>query len=505
MKSLANRHSLSRHKKICPARVFQGRKRPSDFEPKTLLKNPKMQALARQRILCMNCSKIMPSLDYKSHRQNCTPRIKNESSSGLIEKIHKQLEVAGGGSIHDDSQLSDMTNNSGELSSKEQTLDEHNDGDNDSQLSDEMTIKSNEPDNGDDDSSDEMSVKLYDSDNSNQPEDEEDEQIDDKIWNAISYWCIQNREDALDGFRYWFQFCRMLDHDPTIKKILESVSVLRDENNSLTFKEALDLALMKRKYLVYETLKVKKAEGIWKTLLEEPDRGLDVFQWLKKYILVCKSMKRDPIFNSVNEMIEELMNDLDSMDFEEALNYSIEKKANEIFGAVGSLPRRDDAAHVWERISNNFKHKMVDSDWEVRYFINMYILIEHDETFQTVLTKIDEYLESGENLDLALYNAIRENQSLIHDSFTEKDELWIAMKEDEFGDEKEEMNIFETYILYYLALKRDKLFQSIIDELYSLEEDGWNHKDALNYVMQVNKADIRNKIGKPWIPGLNLV
>ena len=124
-----------------------------------------------------------------------------------------------------------------------------------------------------------------------------------------------------------------------------------------------------------------------------------------------------------NEMVEELMQDIDPMDFEEALNYSIDKKADEIFGAVGSLPRRDDIAHVWERISNNFKSEMTDADWEVRYFINMYVLIEHDETFQTVLTKIDEYLESGESLDVALHNAIKENQSLIHDSFNEKDEL----------------------------------------------------------------------------------
>ena len=79
------------------------------------------------------------------------------------------------------------------------------------------------------------------------------------------------------------------------------------------------------------------------------------------------------------------------------------------------------------------------------------------------------------------------------------------MKEDEFIYEKDKLNIFETYILYYLALKRDKLFQSIIDEIHSLRENGWNHKDALNYVMQVNKVDIRNKIGKPWIPGLKYI
>ena len=124
---------------------------------------------------------------------------------------------------------------------------------------------------------------------------------------------------------------------------------MRDDNDNLSFKDALDLALMKRKFLIYETLKAFKTEGIWKIFLEEPEKGLDVFQWLKKYILVCRSMKRDPLFNSVNSMIEELMQSVDAMDFEVSLNYSIEKKADEIFQAVGNLPRRDNAVHVWDR------------------------------------------------------------------------------------------------------------------------------------------------------------
>ena len=45
MKGLANRHSLSRHKKICPARLFQERKRPSD-DNDVGPSNPKLQALA---------------------------------------------------------------------------------------------------------------------------------------------------------------------------------------------------------------------------------------------------------------------------------------------------------------------------------------------------------------------------------------------------------------------------------------------------------------------------
>ena len=145
---------------------------------------------------------------------------------------------------------------------------------------------------------------------------------------------------------------------------------------------------------------------------------------------------------------------------------------------------------------------MLNPGSEVRYFINMQILIEEDETFQIVLNRIDELLECGETLDVALYNAIKENQSLIHDSFAKGDELWAAMKADEFGFEKEELNIFEIYVLYYLAMKQDGLFQSIMNDIHSLLEDGLDYTDAVNSVMNMKKVDIRNAIGKPFIPGL---
>ena len=44
-----------------------------------------------------------------------------------------------------------------------------------------------------------------------------------------------------------------------------------------------------------------------------------------------------------------------------------------------------------------------------------------DETFQIVLNRIDELLECGETLDVALHNAIKENQSMIYDSFAKGD------------------------------------------------------------------------------------
>ena len=332
-------------------------------------------------------------------------------------------------------------------------------------------------------------------------ENEEDKQMDSKIWNAIANWCRKSDKDALVGFKFWFEFCQELKDDPTIEKILETVKVYRDEH-SLGFKEALDLALMKRKYLIYETLKAFKTKGIWKILLEEPDNGLDVFQLLKKYILACKSMNRDPIFISVREMVEDSMVAEDEMDHNEALNNAIESKADEIFEAVGELPRRDTPGHVWNRIGKTFNPLSSDVFLEVRYFVNMQLLIEDDTTFQTVLSKINEYLDNGQTLDAALYNAVKEEEPIIHESFARGGELWDAMKADEFGDEKEEPEIFKTYVLYHLALNRDELFQSIMDNIQSLTQDGWKYKDALNYTIQQKKVDIRNVIGHPWVPGL---
>ena len=308
--------------------------------------------------------------------------------------------------------------------------------------------------------------------------------------------------DSMD-FKYWYEFCQKLDNDPTIDAIMTSVQAYRDADDTLSFKEALDRALKKRKYLIYETLKKFKTEGIWKVLLEQPENGLDLFQLLKKHILACRSMKRDPIFISVKENIEDLMNDVDPMSFDEALNHTIESKADEIFEAVGELPRRDAPAHVWDRIGKTFNPYQQDPYSEVEYFISMQQLIEADSTFQTVLTRINEYLEEGETLDVALHNAVKENEALIHESFRRGGELWDAMKVDEFGgDDKEDLDVFKMYIIYYMGLQRDELFQSILDTIHELERDGWGYKDALDRAIQWKKVDIRSKLGHPFVPGL---
>ena len=65
MKGLANRHSLSRHKKTCQVQPFQGRKRSSDVEAETLSKNPRIEALANAIINDTNVdrSNKLPAAD----------------------------------------------------------------------------------------------------------------------------------------------------------------------------------------------------------------------------------------------------------------------------------------------------------------------------------------------------------------------------------------------------------------------------------------------------------
>ena len=54
----------------------------------------------------------------------------------------------------------------------------------------------------------------------------------------------------------------------------------------------------------------------------------NVFEKLRCYILLCRSLKRDKIFRSVMDMVRENMYEamIDPMDFEESLNYTIDKK-----------------------------------------------------------------------------------------------------------------------------------------------------------------------------------
>ena len=125
--------------------------------------------------------------------------------------------------------------------------------------------------------SDTSTNSMVDSDVSS-AEDEEDENINQKVWRVILHWRDNNDccSDVLDAFKYFCKFTQALDHDSTIKKIMDSVHAIRVDDDSMGFKEALDKALMKHKHLICRELEGEgssdgESDGInfWKELHEE--------------------------------------------------------------------------------------------------------------------------------------------------------------------------------------------------------------------------------------------
>ena len=67
---------------------------------------------------------------------------------------------------------------------------------------------------------------------------------------------------------------------------------------------------------------------------ESAEDGEDIFKKLRLYILFCRSFKRDGVYRSVMELMQECMEDLDSMDSEEALDYAVDRKGSTIEAAA---------------------------------------------------------------------------------------------------------------------------------------------------------------------------
>ena len=181
---------------------------------------------------------------------------------------------------------------------------------------------------------------------------EEDDNINRKVWRVVVHWANSNEgRNALDAFKYFFRFSRALDHDATIEKIMDSVHAFRDEDD-IGFKEALNRALKKRKYLVYRALREQSNEesshnqsddelgeiNIWKEM--KSDDG-DIFEDLRKHILFCRSLKRDAVFRSVMELVQNCMQDIDPMDNDEALDYALDVKSEDIEESARTRGKQD--------------------------------------------------------------------------------------------------------------------------------------------------------------------
>ena len=67
--------------------------------------------------------------------------------------------------------------------------------------------------------------------------------------------------------------------------------------------------------------------NIWKILLDGSIQdGENIFKKLRLYILFCRSFRRDPIFRSVMELIEQCKEDIDPMSDVEALEYAVDQQ-----------------------------------------------------------------------------------------------------------------------------------------------------------------------------------
>ena len=67
--------------------------------------------------------------------------------------------------------------------------------------------------------------------------------MDTGVWHAIAFQANENGTSLLVSFKLFFQLAEAIDHDATIKQIMDTVYAIRDEDGHIGFKEALDHAL----------------------------------------------------------------------------------------------------------------------------------------------------------------------------------------------------------------------------------------------------------------------
>ena len=194
--------------------------------------------------------------------------------------------------------------------------------------------------------------------------------------------------------------------------------------------------------------------NIWKELKSD-DR--DIFEKSRKHILFCRSLKRDAIFHSVNKLMRDCMQDIDSMDSDEALDHAIDVKSEAI---VESARAHGEGLHLrpymWDwtiQLRKYGKPHQHDPYEYFKFFVRLKYLIDQDETFQKVSEKLKTYMD---------------NRLSFEKAFASDAEPWCMMKENEEGDETD---IFKMYVVYYESLKRDKVFSSTEDTLNLVIED----------------------------------
>ena len=80
--------------------------------------------------------------------------------------------------------------------------------------------------------------------------------MDAGVWHTIAFQANENGTSLLVSFKFFFQLTEAIDHDATIKHIMDTVYAIRDEDGHIGFKEALGPCLGKTKLF-----DVENAEG----------------------------------------------------------------------------------------------------------------------------------------------------------------------------------------------------------------------------------------------------
>ena len=405
----------------------------------------------------------------------------------------------------------------------------------------------NETDTEEDDKSSLGSLRIDDDSDVSPAEDDEDDNMNRKVWRVIVHWGKSNDcNNAFDAFKFFFRFNQALDHDAIIEQLMDSVHGFRDDG--ISFKESLARALKKRKYLIYKAVR-RREQGsdeesssdeqqsddesgdmdIWEELCRSDG---DILETLRKYILFCRSLKRDPIFRSVKEVMQNCMQDIDPMHSDEALDHAIDEKSASIIEAVNAATQHlgsglflsphkgrgidddneDDEMHekIWEIIAlKNY----LDELSSVKFFTRLCQNIDHDHTFQRVWNKTQALVDDAVTFKQALDKTIEKEKSLIYRAFAnakeekcssggDEGDIWCLMLQEIEEDNFDELDAFKMYILYYQSIKRDNVFRAIMKTLVLVRGD-MDFEEALNFAVERNKSLILQaikKARKEWSP-----
>ena len=174
-------------------------------------------------------------------------------------------------------------------------------------------------------------------------EDEEDDEMDAKIWRIVGCKSCHEGCDELSSFKFFVRLRQNIDHDETFQKVLKTARAIR-ESECLTFKEALDKAIEKRKSLIFRAFAKAREESssgdenssndedtnrwctdrvhVWHLILQEvEDENRDLLENFETYILYYRSLKRDKVYQVVMKTLE-LARGV-GMSFNEALDFAV--------------------------------------------------------------------------------------------------------------------------------------------------------------------------------------